>query len=118
MVFEYYKIFIDLVFMVLVAFLIFSLSFFIVTKQYDEEKTSPYECGFDPFLDSRQFFEVRFYLVAILFLIFDLEITFLFPYSVSVFCLGYFGFFLFILFLSILTLGFVYEWSKGALDWE
>jgi len=91
--------------------------FFFIPKQIDLEKSSIYECGFDPFEDSRQKFDVKFYLVALLFIIFDLEISFLFPWCVILFSISFFGFFVMILFLFILTLGFFYEWKKGALDW-
>ena len=84
----------------------------------DPEKLSPYECGFEPFTDSRMEFDVRFYLVAILFIIFDLEIAFLFPWAISLGKIGMFGFVSMMIFLSILTIGFIYEWKKGALDWE
>ncbi|MGH8378249.1 MAG: NADH-quinone oxidoreductase subunit A [Gammaproteobacteria bacterium] len=82
------------------------------------EKDSPYECGFEPFEDSRMKFDVRYYLVAILFIIFDLEIAFLFPWAVSLRGLGLFGFFAMMIFLAILVVGFIYEWKKGALEWE
>jgi NADH-quinone oxidoreductase subunit A len=82
------------------------------------EKVSPYECGFEPFDDARRRFDVRFYLVAILFIIFDLEVAFLFPWAVSLKDIGWFGFLSMIGFLAVLTVGFVYEWCKGALDWE
>jgi NADH-quinone oxidoreductase subunit A len=82
------------------------------------EKISPYECGFEPFDDARRRFDVRFYLVAILFIIFDLEVAFLFPWAVSLNRIGLFGFFSMIVFLGVLTVGFIYEWRKGALDWE
>jgi NADH-quinone oxidoreductase subunit A len=84
----------------------------------DSEKLSPYECGFEPFDDARSKFDVRFYLVAILFIIFDLEVAFLFPWAVSLGHLGLFGFWSMMVFLLILTVGFVYEWKKGALEWE
>ena len=82
------------------------------------EKLSTYECGFEPFEDSRMEFDVRFYLVAILFIIFDLEIAFLFPWAVSLGSIGILGFTSMMIFLFILTIGFIYEWKKGALDWE
>jgi NADH-quinone oxidoreductase subunit A len=82
------------------------------------EKVSAYECGFDAFDDARRRFDVRFYLVAILFIIFDLEVAFLFPWAVSLKDIGWFGFLSMIGFLGVLTVGFVYEWCKGALDWE
>ena len=84
----------------------------------DPEKLSSYECGFEAFDDSRMEFDVRFYLVAILFIIFDLEIAFLFPWAISLGKIGIFGFFSMMVFLGILTVGFIYEWKKGALDWE
>ncbi len=82
------------------------------------EKLSAYECGFEPFDDARRRFDVRFYLVAILFIIFDLEVAFLFPWAVSLSALGMFGFWSMMAFLAVLTVGFIYEWRKGALDWE
>ncbi|GAN76842.1 NADH-quinone oxidoreductase subunit A [Acidisphaera rubrifaciens] len=82
------------------------------------EKLSAYECGFEPFDDARRRFDVRFYLVAILFIIFDLEVAFLFPWAVSLSRIGLFGFFSMLGFLGVLTVGFIYEWRKGALDWE
>ncbi len=84
----------------------------------DTEKLSAYECGFDAFDDAHGKFDVRFYLVAILFIIFDLEVAFLFPWAVSLGDIGLFGFWSMILFLGVLTVGFLYEWKKGALDWE
>ena len=87
-------------------------------KKPDPEKLSAYECGFEPFNDSRMEFDVRFYLVAILFIIFDLEIAFLFPWAISLGKIGIFGFISMMIFLFILTVGFIYEWKKGALDWE
>lgn len=84
----------------------------------DEEKLSAYECGFDAFSDARNKFDVRFYLVCLLFIIFDLEIAFLFPWAISLGEVGFFGFWSMVVFLGVLTVGFVYEWNKGALDWE
>jgi len=84
----------------------------------DKEKLSPYECGFEAFEDSRMKFDVRYYLVAILFIIFDLEIAFLFPWAVVLEKIGMFGFLSMMLFLGILIVGFIYEWIKGALEWE
>ena len=84
----------------------------------DPEKLSAYECGFDAFDDSRMEFDVRFYLVAILFIIFDLEIAFLFPWAISLGNIGALGFWSMMIFLSVLTIGFIYEWKKGALEWE
>jgi NADH-quinone oxidoreductase subunit A len=82
------------------------------------EKLSAYECGFEPFDDARRRFDVRFYLVAILFIIFDLEVAFLFPWAVSLGAIGMFGFLSMLGFLAVLTIGFIYEWRKGALQWE
>ena len=84
----------------------------------DPEKLSAYECGFEAFGDSRMEFDVRFYLVAILFIIFDLEIAFLFPWAISLGNIGAFGFWSMMEFLGVLTIGFIYEWKKGALEWE
>ena len=84
----------------------------------DPEKLSAYECGFDAFDDSRMEFDVRFYLVAILFIIFDLEIAFLFPWAITLGKTGLFGFWSMMIFLTVLTIGFIYEWKKGALEWE
>ncbi len=84
----------------------------------DAEKLSAYECGFEAFEDARRKFDVRFYLVAILFIIFDLEIAFLFPWAVALGSIGMFGFWSMVVFLTVLTVGLVYEWNKGALDWE
>ena len=99
-----------------VSFII--LNFIFSPKKPDPEKLSAYECGFEPFDDSRMEFDVRFYLVAILFIIFDLEIAFLFPWAISLGNIGLLGFCSMMIFLFILTVGFVYEWKKGALDWE
>lgn len=94
------------------------LSFVVSPSKPDSEKLSPYECGFEAFEDSRMKFDVRFYLVAILFIIFDLEIAFLFPWAVTLRELGMFGFMAMVVFLGILVVGFIYEWKKGALEWE
>ena len=84
----------------------------------DDQKLSPYECGFEAFEDSRMKFDVRYYLVAILFIIFDLEIAFLFPWAIVLDEIGVFGFWAMILFLGVLVVGFIYEWKKGALEWD
>ena len=93
-------------------------SYFIAPQRPEAEKLSAYECGFDAFDDSRGQFDVRFYLVAILFIIFDLEVAFLFTWAVSLGDIGMFGFWSMMLFLGVLTIGFIYEWKKGALEWE
>ncbi len=91
----------------------------IVARQHpDTEKLSAYECGFEAFGDARVQFDVRFYLVAILFIIFDLEVAFLFPWSITLGKIGILGFWSMMVFLGILTIGFIYEWKKGALEWE
>nr|VFJ45421.1 MAG: NADH dehydrogenase subunit A [Candidatus Kentron sp. DK] len=87
-------------------------------RRPDHEKLSPYECGFEAFEDSRMKFDVRYYLVAILFIIFDLEIAFLFPWAVVLKQIGMVGFWAMVVFLGILVIGFIYEWKKGALEWE
>ncbi len=92
--------------------------FLLGPRKPDSEKLSPYECGFEAFEDSRMRFDVRYYLVAILFIIFDLEIAFLFPWAVVLDDIGMFGYLAMMVFLGILVIGFVYEWKKGALEWE
>jgi NADH-quinone oxidoreductase subunit A len=95
-----------------------ALNFLFAPRKPDPEKLSAYECGFEAFGDSRMEFDVRFYLVAILFIIFDLEIAFLFPWAISLGNIGSLGFWSMMIFLFVLTVGFVYEWKKGALDWD
>lgn len=94
------------------------MGFIFGTHKPDKEKNSAYECGFEPFQDARIPFDVRFYLVAILFIIFDLETAFLFPWAVVLREIGWFGFTSMMIFLGLLTVGFVYEWRRGALEWE
>ena len=119
---EFLKDYLSIIIFLIIAFglscAFIMVNFIIAPKNPDPEKLSPYECGFEPFEDSRMKFEVRFYLVAILFIIFDLEIAFLFPWAVSLGNIGLFGFCSMMIFLFILTIGFIYEWKKGALDWE
>jgi len=93
-------------------------SYLLAQQKPDSEKVSAYECGFEAFTDARAKFDVRFYLVAILFIIFDLEVAFLFPWAISLRDIGAFGFWSMAAFLGVLTVGFVYEWKKGALEWE
>ncbi len=93
-------------------------SYIVGEQRPDSEKVSAYECGFEAFDDARGRFDVRFYLVAILFIIFDLEVAFLFPWAVGLADIGTFGFWSMIIFLGLLTIGFAYEWRKGALEWE
>jgi NADH-quinone oxidoreductase subunit A len=90
----------------------------IAPKKPDAAKNSAYECGFDPFDDARMKFDVRFYLVSILFIIFDLEVAFLFPWAITLGKIGVFGFVSMMIFLAVLTIGFIYEWRKGALEWN
>ena len=118
MSFEYLYLFVYLVISLLLSGVIVGASMLIVERTGDLEKVSAYECGFHPFEDTRSKFDVRFYLVAILFIIFDLEITFLFPWGLYLLNFGYVGFFSMIGFLYLLLVGFLYEWKKGALDWE
>ena len=97
---------------------LFTIGWIMGPRRPDAKKLSPYECGFEAFEDSRMRFDVRYYLVAILFIIFDLEVAFLFPWAVALADLGAFGFWSMIVFLAVLTIGFIYEWKKGALEWE
>ena len=115
---EFISILIHFVIAFFLAALILSLSFVFAKQKSDPEKISAYECGFDPFDDARSRFDIQFYLVAILFIIFDLEVAFLFPWALTLSQIGLFGFFSMMVFLIILTIGFVYEWKKGALDWS
>jgi NADH-quinone oxidoreductase subunit A len=92
--------------------------FLVAYRAPDAEKLSAYECGFDAFDDARMKFDVRYYLVAILFIIFDLEVAFLFPWAITFGKLGWFGFWSMMVFLAVLTVGYVYEWRKGALEWD
>ena len=93
-------------------------SYLVARQNPDSEKVSAYECGFEAFTDARSKFDVRFYLVAILFIIFDLEVAFLFPWAITLKETGLFGFLSMVAFLGVLTVGFIYEWKKGALEWE
>ena len=101
-----------------IGVLLLVLGFLFGSGRKDDEKLSPYECGFEPFEDSRIKFDVRYYLVAILFIIFDLEIAFLFPWAVSLDTIGGFGLVSMAIFLALLVVGFIYEWKKGALEWD
>lgn len=117
MIEEYKNIYIMFCICILVSILIFGLSYLFIKKSYNIEKISSYECGFQPFEDSRNRFEVKFYLVAILFIIFDLELAYLYPWILCLHNIGIEGIISMIIFLFILTIGFIYEWGKGALDW-
>ncbi len=115
---DYLSIIVFLTISLILSFGFIFINFVFSPKNPDPEKLSTYECGFEAFNDSRMEFDVRFYLVAILFIIFDLEIAFLFPWAISLGKIGLFGFISMMIFLLILTVGFIYEWKKGALDWE
>ena len=115
---DYYPILMFLGIAIVVGVAAVGLSWAVGPSEPDSEKLSPYECGFEPFDDARSKFDVRFYLVAILFIIFDLEVAFLFPWAVTLGRIGLFGFWSMIAFLGVLTVGFIYEWKKGALEWE
>ena len=115
---EYLPILIFLVIAVALTAVLMALSFALAKQRPDSEKLSPYECGFEAFDDARRQFDVRFYLVSILFIIFDLEVAFLFPWAVSLKEVGVYGFWSMMIFLGVLTVGFIYEWKKGALEWE
>jgi NADH-quinone oxidoreductase subunit A len=116
--FDYLPILIFLGIAIGLAAVIVLASLLVARQKPNAEKLSPYECGFAAFEDARGRFDVRFYLVAILFIIFDLEVAFLFPWAVSLGNVGLFGFWSMIFFLAVLTVGFIYEWKKGALEWE
>ena len=115
---DYLPIILFLIIALGLSFAFIILNYILSPNNPDPQKLSAYECGFDPFEDSRIEFDVRFYLVAILFIIFDLEIAFLFPWAISLGNIGLLGFCSMMIFLFILTVGFIYEWKKGALDWE
>lgn len=101
-----------------ISFALLAVPFLVAPHAPDAEKNAPYECGFDAFDDARMKFDVKFYLVAILFIIFDLEVAFLFPWAVAFGDVGVIGFWSMMFFLGVLTVGFAYEWRKGALDWH
>ena len=115
---EYLPILIFIIFALFLALGMTLISFVVGDSNPDPEKLSAYECGFEAFDDARSKFDVKFYLVSILFIIFDLEIAFLFPWAVSLSNIGALGFYSMMFFLFILTVGFIYEWKNGALDWE
>ena len=116
--YNYVVLLICISFSILLGLIIFGLSYFLAVQNPDAEKMSAYECGFEPFEDARNKFDVRFYIVAILFIIFDVEVVYLFPWSVSLYATGFQGFWAMMLFLIILTVGFLYEIVKKALDWQ
>jgi NADH-quinone oxidoreductase subunit A len=117
--FDFLHIFYYLILVLLLSFALVLVSILIVSRNYDIEKNSAYECGFHPFEDTRSKFDVRFYLVAILFIVFDLEVAFLFPWVLTFNRFtGLFEYYVVLTFLGVLLVGFYYEWQKGALDWE
>ena len=118
MLLEYLPILIFFVIAIVLSGVFVTLPMLVARQKPDAEKLSAYECGFDAFGDARKQFDVRFYLVAILFIIFDLEVAFLFPWAVALGDIGIFGFTSMMIFLGVLTIGFIYEWKKGALEWE
>ena len=115
---EYLPVLIFLILSLVIGCLFVFVNFVIARHNPDDVKNSAYECGFDQFGDSRMKFDVRFYLVSILFIIFDLEVAFLFPWAASFKDVGILGFWSMMAFLAVLTIGFAYEWKKGALEWE
>ena len=115
---QYFPILVFIVFGLVLAGVLLSVGKLVAPNKPDPEKLSAYECGFEAFEDARMKFDVRYYLVAILFILFDLEIAFLFPWAVVLPDIGYAGFVAMMVFLAILIVGFIYEWKKGALEWE
>jgi NADH-quinone oxidoreductase subunit A len=115
---QYFPILLFIIVGLAVGTVLLTLGTVLSPSRPDPEKLSPYECGFEAFEDARMKFDVRYYLVAILFILFDLEIAFLFPWAVVLPDIGFFGFAAMMVFLAVLVVGFVYEWKKGALDWE
>ena len=115
---DYFPLIVFVVMAVVIALPLMIAPFLVAYKNPDPEKLSAYECGFNAFDDARMKFDVRFYLVAILFIIFDLEVSFLFPWAVAFGDVGLFGFWSMMIFLGVLTIGFIYEWKKGALEWN
>ncbi|HEV3239273.1 MAG TPA: NADH-quinone oxidoreductase subunit A [Casimicrobiaceae bacterium] len=115
---QYFPILLFIIVGVGMGMVLLTVGRFVAPNRPDPEKLSPYECGFEAFEDARMRFDVRYYLIAILFILFDLEIAFLFPWAVVLRDIGSFGFWSMMIFLAILIVGFVYEWKKGALEWE
>ena len=115
---QYFPILLFIAFALGIGVLMLTVGTFVSPNRPDSQKLSPYECGFEAFQDARMKFDVRYYLIAILFILFDLEIAFLFPWAVVLPEIGLFGYVSMMIFLLILVIGFVYEWKKGALEWE
>ncbi|MBI0169156.1 MULTISPECIES: NADH-quinone oxidoreductase subunit A [Bartonella] len=115
---SYLPVLIFIIVSALIAGILLIMPYIVAYRSPDPEKLSAYECGFNSFDDARMKFDIRFYLVSILFIIFDLEVAFLFPWAVSIDAVGMFGFVSMLVFLAVLTVGFIYEWKKGALEWD
>lgn len=115
---NYLSLFLILILFSVISGLFVIISYVIVLQKEDKEKVSAYECGFQPFADTRNKFDIKYYLIAILFIVFDLELIYLLPWAMALYEIGKFGIFSMFLFLIILTIGFIYEWKKGALDWD
>lgn len=115
---EYIYILIYIIISIAISIIVFLLSYILANQSYDVEKLSAYECGFQPFEDARNKFDIKFYLVAILFIIFDLEVSYLFPWALYLNIVDFIGYWWMIIFLGLLTIGFIYEWRKGALNWD
>jgi NADH-quinone oxidoreductase subunit A len=115
---QYFPVLLFILFGVTVGTVLLAVGTLVSPNRPNAEKLSPYECGFEAFEDARMKFDVRYYLVAILFILFDLEIAFLFPWAVVLPTIGFFGFAAMMIFLAVLVVGFIYEWKKGALDWD
>ena len=118
MLVEYFPVLLFLIIATGLALALTAFPFVAGRGEKDKEKVSPYECGFEAFDSARGRFDIRFYLVAILFIIFDLEVAFLFPWAMSFGTMGLFGFVTMMIFLAVLTIGFIYEWKRGALEWD
>lgn len=115
--YDYNILFLYFIITTILACIMFLLPFIIAPSAASNEKLSSYECGFEPFEDARVKFDIHFYIIAILFIIFDIELLFLFPWVLNISSIGYLGFINFFIFLALITLGFYYEWLKRALDW-
>lgn len=115
---DYLPVLIFFIVSIIIAGALLVMPYIVAYRSPDPEKLSAYECGFDSFDDARMKFDIRFYLVSILFIIFDLEVAFLFPWAISFGAVGIFGFWSMMVFLAVLTIGFIYEWKKGALEWD
>tara|TARA_Y100000590_G_scaffold470659_1_gene667509 strand:+ start:2902 stop:3267 length:366 start_codon:yes stop_codon:yes gene_type:complete len=117
-IFDYLPVLVFIGVAIVVSLALMGSSFILAKSNPDQDKLSTYECGFEPFENARVKFDIRFYLVAILFIIFDLEVAFLFPWAITLGKIGIFGYVSMMIFLFVLTIGFIYEWRKGALEWD